>query len=315
MTTEPNVWVHRWAVLTVVATLPLLLLGAEVTTKQVGMVDEQGLRTPWHLFTVPLEQAGLGFVIEHSHRIAGWAVGACAIVLAGLAWALERRRWVRWLAAAALVGVSLQGVLGIFRVNLNALVGPELALVHGCFAQLVFALLVSVAVCTSRGWGVVGPSVPDGGVSLRRLSLLTAVLVYGQLVLGAVVRHKDVALGARAHLLFAFAVAAAAVWLARTAWDHGGRDRRLKAFAVLMLGLLGLQVWLGAEAWLVKFRNPQWNQLQPLSLHAGMLRSLHYLTGSLVFATSVALALHAHRQAAPSAGFAAAPVGRLEGAA
>ena len=37
-------WLHAWAVLTVCAALPLVLLGAEVTTKQIGMVDPQGFR-------------------------------------------------------------------------------------------------------------------------------------------------------------------------------------------------------------------------------------------------------------------------------
>src|SRR5687767_11810716 len=82
-------WLHRWAVLTVCATLPLLLLGAEVTTKQVGMVDAVGFRPPWHMLTVPLRERGLGFVIEHSHRLAGFVVGTCIIVLAVGLWRWE----------------------------------------------------------------------------------------------------------------------------------------------------------------------------------------------------------------------------------
>src|SRR5947207_4057059 len=91
-------WVHWWAVLTVCATLPLLVLGAEVTTKQVGMVDPVGFREPWHMLKVPLRELGLGFVIEHSHRLAGFVVGACVILLAVSFWLGEPRRWVRWLA-------------------------------------------------------------------------------------------------------------------------------------------------------------------------------------------------------------------------
>src|ERR1700746_3344707 len=87
-------WLHRWAVLTACAALPLVLLGAEVTTKQVGMADPQSVRTPWHLFTIAMPELlerGLGYVIEHSHRLAGWLVGACAIVLAvGMAVGVKR---------------------------------------------------------------------------------------------------------------------------------------------------------------------------------------------------------------------------------
>ena len=39
-------WIHWCAVLTVCAALPLLTLGAEVTTRGVGMVDPRGFRWP-----------------------------------------------------------------------------------------------------------------------------------------------------------------------------------------------------------------------------------------------------------------------------
>src|SRR5438270_6171843 len=128
-------WLNVWAVVTVLATVPLLLLGAEVTSRDVGMADQVSLRTPWHILTIDLREYGLGFVIEHSHRTAGWLVGVCTIVLTVSLWLKEPRRWLRRLGMAALVAVIAQGVLGIFRVQLNALFGRHLALVHGCFAQ------------------------------------------------------------------------------------------------------------------------------------------------------------------------------------
>ena len=70
-------WLHYWAILTVVAALPLLLLGAQVTTLGAGMVDQQSVREPWHLFTVsfsvektlPMDVANTGFNITAG---AGW---------------------------------------------------------------------------------------------------------------------------------------------------------------------------------------------------------------------------------------------------
>src|SRR5439155_18446269 len=126
----------------------------------------------------------------------------------------DPRRWMRWLGVAALAGVCAQGLLGIFRIELNALMGKTLALVHGLFAQLVFALLVSVAVLTSRSWLAFraretareAETQTTGG--LRAWSILTACLVFGQLILGGLVRHKDYFLSARAHLLLAFVVVA-----------------------------------------------------------------------------------------------------------
>src|SRR5262249_55947500 len=161
------------------AALPLVVLGAEVTTKQVGMVDPQSVRVPWHLFTIPAGEwlaRGAGYLIEHGHRTFGWLVGTCVIVLALGLWFGARRSGVRWLGWVALLMVSVQGVLGIFRVKLNALAGADLAMVHGLFAQLVVATLVGVAVVTSRDWWREYPSA--GRTDLRRLAALLAVCVY-----------------------------------------------------------------------------------------------------------------------------------------
>src|SRR4051794_5981383 len=109
--------VHCWALLTVIAALPLLFLGAEVTTMGAGMVDERGLRSPWYFFQEFVNERGLDWKIEHGHRQAGWIVGNCVIVLAALTWWLEPRRWVRWLSVAILAAVCSQGLLGIFRIE------------------------------------------------------------------------------------------------------------------------------------------------------------------------------------------------------
>src|SRR5581483_6215596 len=100
-------------------------------------------------------------------------------VLAVGLWCGARRSRVRWLGWLALGMVSAQGVLGIFRVKLNALAGTDLALVHGLFAQLVLATLVGVAVVTAPGWWRTRPVLDDG--ALRRLTLLTAALIYTQI--------------------------------------------------------------------------------------------------------------------------------------
>ena len=104
----PRFW-HCWAVFTVFCALPLVLLGAEVTTKQVGMVDDTPFRAPWYLFTLPLRQIGLGYLIEHSHRLFGFIVGTCSIVLAFGLWLGTRHPLVRWLGWLALARRELPG--------------------------------------------------------------------------------------------------------------------------------------------------------------------------------------------------------------
>ncbi len=308
-------WLHAWAILTVCATLPLLLLGTEVTTKKVGMVDPQGFREPWHLWMVPdVWSRGIGFLIEHSHRLAGFTVGTCIIVLAVGLWRSEPRRWVRWVGMAALAGVIIQGLLGGFRVQLNALVGPRLALIHGCFAQLVFALLVALVAITSRAW--TADVTDEADPKLRRWTLLVACLAYLQIVLGAIVRHTEMAFGPRLHVVGAFVLAISIVLLARMVFERATASRALRWHAGVLVGLVTIQVLLGVETWLAKFTAaPEWPQLQPLADRWQLIPSLHYLAGSFIFATAVVATLHAHRSLAWKVALSREPVGRLEGVA
>ncbi len=147
-----NPWIHRWAVLTAAATFAQLLAGSLVTTLRVGMADPVWPTYPWHLALIDWTEPKAGFLIEHSHRALGYVVGCFIIVL--MVWLLvgQRRRGLRLLGVASLGCVIFQGLLGGVRVLLDKKVGSELAMVHGCFAQIVFALTVTLAVVTSRGW-------------------------------------------------------------------------------------------------------------------------------------------------------------------
>jgi cytochrome c oxidase assembly protein subunit 15 len=286
-------WLHAWAVLTVLVTLPLLFLGAEVTTKDVGMADPQGYRHPWELVQALAESVGFGGLqIEYSHRVAGFTVGICAIVLVAGLWLFERRRWVCWAAMLALALICVQGLLGIFRVNLNELYGRSYAMIHGCFAQLVIAALVSIALFTSRSWTQDHADTP-ASPGLRRWSLLTVLLVYGQLVLGSLVRHRDFQLGSRLHVLGAFVVLGAVLWLIKLTWES---DRRTPlAFSVkVLIALVGLQIMLGTEAWLG--RAMQFYLREPGSMASDWIRSAHYVAGTMIFATSVVIAWKANRR-------------------
>jgi heme A synthase len=310
-------WVHGLAVFTALAALPLLFLGAEVTTKQVGMVDPAWPTQPLYLFVEGTAwERGVGFLIEHAHRLAGWTVGFCAIVLTVGVWRTEPRRWVRWLALAVLVGVACQGILGGLRVRLNAYFGTDLALIHGCFGQLVFSLLVSLAMCTSRHWTENATSVLADSPSLRRWSLLLSSLLVLQLVLGAFVRHRGLAIAQRGHLLVAFAVIAAVTWLVKLIGDNYRSERGLVAAARLLAIVVVLQIALGIEAWMVKFGPMQVMEPGHWLFNRDLVRTCHVLAGAILLATSVVVTLRAHQTAVENAvESVATPVARLEEAA
>src|SRR5438552_469951 len=120
-TAETTRWLHWWAIIAVALTLPLAILGTQVTTHGWGMVDQQGLRSPWYFFDQFFAQQGLDWRVEHGHRQMGWIAGLCVIVLVTGLWLRDSRRAVRWLGVAALLAVSVQGLLGILRIERNAL--------------------------------------------------------------------------------------------------------------------------------------------------------------------------------------------------
>jgi cytochrome c oxidase assembly protein subunit 15 len=287
-------WLHAWAVLTACATVALLALGAVVTTFQVGMADPVWPTYPWHLLLIDWQEPRPGFVIEHTHRLAGYIIGCCVIVLTTGFCLSARRTWLKWLGVAALAGVIVQGLLGGFRVVLHAWLGTNLAVIHGCFAQIVFSLLVSLAVITS-GRFTAEPLADEEASRLRRWSLALSALVFLQLVWGALVRHTNGALAQRVHFLTAFAVVAVAVWLARTILASPTARRRLGR-ALLVLGvLLTLQVMLGVESWMGKFAGNLLPELHKPTIGQAIVCVSHVLVGSFILATSVVLTVLAYR--------------------
>lgn len=277
--------------------MALLALGAVVTTFQVGMADKVWPTYPWHLALIDWTEPNPGFIIEHTHRLAGYIVGCCVIVLTVGLLKSARRTWLKWLGVAALAGVIAQGLLGGFRVLLHVHYGTELKVIHGCFAQMVFSLLVSLAVLTSARAAVMPPPVEEIA-RLRRWSLALTALVFFQLIWGALLRHTNAALAQRMHLMLAFAVVAVAVGFARTASTIPSA-RQLLGRTLFLLGiLLTLQVMLGVESWLGKYAGVLLPEAHKPTIGQAATRVAHVLVGSFILATSVVLTVLLYRPAA-----------------
>jgi heme A synthase len=292
-------WLYRWAVLTVVATVLLLVIGAVVTTFRVGMADPVWPTSPWHLLLVSWDEPKPGFLIEHTHRLAGYIVGCCVLVLALGLWSVRSPGWLKTLGGVSLGAVIVQGLLGGFRVYLNALLGPNLAAIHGLFAQVVFCLLVSVAVLTSPSFRASSLAEASACRGLRRNALLLAVLSLAQLTWGVLIRHLNSPVAQRLHFLFAFGVVAAAAWLASRAAANPEARRLLRGPLILLGILLLAQVSLGVEAWLAKYGSGSLlPELERVSVGQAIIRTAHVLLGSWVLATSVVLTLLTFRPAA-----------------
>jgi cytochrome c oxidase assembly protein subunit 15 len=188
-----NPWPHRVALTTAGATFLLILAGGVVTTTGAGMaVPDWPTTFGYNMFLYPWAKMTGGIFYEHSHRLIGSVVGLLTLALAILLWAVEQKRWVCWLGAAALGAVVIQGVLGGLRV---ILITEQLALLHGVLAHAFLGLVASLALFTSRAWRSPVTPLPVGVAGrLRSWALFVTVATYLQIVLGAVVTHTDTGL-------------------------------------------------------------------------------------------------------------------------
>lgn len=282
-----------------------------MTTTDSGMaVPDWPTTYGYNLFLYPLSTWLAGpwdIFVEHGHRLLGALAGMLTIALLVSLWRSEERAWLRWLGVVALLLVVSQGVLGGMRVVYDL---RALAMFHGTTGPLFLALTVAIAVFTSRSWRQSEAGAQRGQIPL--LAIVTCIVVYLQIVLGAVVRHVPVGsepttfeLAVRFHLFMAAIVSlhiVALVWLVQSA---ARRVRPLGALAGTLAGLLVLQLLLGAGTWVVKFAAPSWapSWLSPgqLAVQDGGWLQTHVITahvavGSLMLATSLALALFAVRR-------------------
>lgn len=298
----PSKMIHRLALLTAAATFPLLFIGGLVTSKGAGLAVPDWPTTFGHnMFLYPWSEMIGDIFYEHSHRLVASVVGLLTILLAFSLWFCERRRWLRWLGALALALVIVQGVIGGLRV---VLLEEALAILHACLAQAFFALTVSLALFTSQEW--VGEprkiELADAGrpfdrlravrelEPLQRLCVLTTAMIYLQGVLGAVVRFTGA--GIHLHLLFAALVALHVALLAARILRFHRNQAKLFRPAVLLGGLLILQLVLGLGSYLVKFTSIG-TFLPPLPVV--ILRTTHVVTGALMLVTSLLLTLRSYR--------------------
>ncbi len=286
---RPYLWLHRFALLTALATFPLLFVGGLVTSTGSALaVPDWPTTFGYNMFLYPLSGMVGGILYEHSHRLLGALVGCLTLILTLWLWLKETRPWLRWLGSLALAAVILQGVLGGLRV---VLLTHTLAIVHACLAQAFFSLLVSIAFFTSPAQPAT-PSDPRvrAPSRLRRLGALTTLFIYTQVVFGAILRHTGACLDA--HLVFGALVALHVIVMTIYVWWNHVEEGALVRPIMLLAGLLMVQLSLGLGAYLVKYTAmaPMATPLVQISL-----TTIHLAVGSVMLATSVVLTLRTYR--------------------
>lgn len=252
---------------------------------------------PWDLF------------IEHGHRLLASLVGLITIALLVSLVRHDSRRWMHVLGVIALVAVIGQGALGGMRVLLDE---RTLAKLHGCVGPAFFAFAMALSVLTSRLWRGDRPREmhPEAG-KLHRLALITTLLAYIQLVLGAELRHVAIAAAPSLfrvtvyfHLLMAAALLMHVLLLAVRILRRHREIGSLKRPAVALLGLILLQIALGGGTWVVKYAWPDWvadyQWAAAYTVYAGSYAQAaivtgHVAIGSLILGVSLMIVLRSLR--------------------
>ncbi len=189
MPAENNRYLHRFACFTAAATLLLICSGGMVTSKGVGLaVPDWPTTFGYNMFFFPVSKWVGGILFEHTHRLIASVIGFLTIILAIWLWRAPVARWIKTLGWVSLGAVVLQGVLGGLRVTL---LKDQIGIFHACLAQAFFGLLVIIALATSPLWHrLTRPMATFPPRFLAFLAVVITGIIYGQLGLGATMRHQ-----------------------------------------------------------------------------------------------------------------------------
>ena len=179
-------WLHRYSILVVIITSLLIFAGGLVTTLGAGLAVPDwplsfGSLNPSGWWRMPMVRE------EHGHRLLGATVGLLTLILC--IWILSKKssKWLRNLGIIALIAVIIQGILGGLRVIDRNI---YFAMVHACLAQGFFCILVTLAWGTSAPWQHELKNRKLKVTFDAILALAVCLSIYGQITLGAIMRHS-----------------------------------------------------------------------------------------------------------------------------
>ncbi|MEM1228661.1 MAG: COX15/CtaA family protein [Planctomycetota bacterium] len=299
----------------VLLTWPMIWVGGLVTTYDAGMsVPDWPGTYGYNLLLYPVSTWLFGpfdLFIEHGHRLLGATIGFIAIGFLIAAWRLDARRWVVALALFVLLAVIGQGILGGLRVTQSA---RTLAMVHGCTATAFFGLCVFAAMVTGPKWMSERLRSESMGNNSRLTKpsflgpILVMFLAYGQLILGAQLRHVSPMTSATGfgHVAATHVTLAFALWLATIIihWTTRRRYSPLANYSMTLIILVGAQIALGIATWIVNYGFPAMLKslpgsdrllLQSKDLIDAAIVTGHVAIGSMIFAVATAFTIRTAR--------------------
>ena len=291
----------------------LVAMGAFTTSIGAGMIFPD-----WPLSNGSLNPNGwlsdLSMFAEHSHRLSAGLMSAITIAIAVWLWRTESRSWLRHLAVASVVLIFIQAFVGGLRVLLehqrinmiDTSVGRLFAMLHACLAQIFVCTLAAIAAACSRSW--VEPKLSANlqvSTDLQGLGVACCALLLTQLGIAAVMRHSFAGLAIPtfpqstpdggwlpqgwdfrvaihfAHRLMALVLTIAIVAFAAKLLRTAKLARGLKLGSLGLIGLLALQIYLGASV--------VWSGRKP------ELTTAHVIVGAVILTTTFLITWFLHR--------------------
>lgn len=262
---------HRLASLTLVVTFVLLLAGGLVHSTGSGLACPDWPLCHGKVF--PPMVGGIKF--EHSHRLIASAVAMLTALTCVALWRCGDRPY-RKLAAGLIIALAVQITLGAITVifHLPMLVSTA----HLALALLFYSTLVALSVQTSAR-GTPGPAGTADGCAAdlapyRSYMLIATIIIYAQMILGALMRHTGTGLACPAfplcdtgwlpvngpqsihflHRVGAVAATAAVVWMWVKLRGAAKSDPELNLYRWAALLATTAQFALGVAAVLTEMR-------------------------------------------------------------
>ena len=257
-----SLWLRRYAVLVACCTFGLVIAGALVAS------NDAALSVPdWPLSwgrLVPTLEGGIRY--EFAHRVAAMLVGLLTV---GLALVMRTR-----LAWAAVAVVLAQAALGGIAVKFVIPAWSTIA--HASLGQLFFAIIVAICVGLYAGFPA----------SWNAPTLICAVALFGQTVLGAGVRYGVIL--PVAHIVGAVLATILAMWAGLSILMQHMDNPKLRRPAMLLLSIVFSQVFLGIAAYMARIVYADAPQPMPMMV---LFTVAHVAVGSLAVGAAVALAM------------------------
>lgn len=192
--TPAPAWLRRFALVVCIATLALIFFGGQVKSHEAGLsVPDWPLTYGENPVTFGISKWTGGIFHEHFHRLFAGCVALATVALAICLYLKESRVWLVVLGFAAVLAVLFQALLGGMTVwyHLPVLVSSSHAILAQTFFLITLTIWYGLSQERAKRLDAIATGTPESLTPLKYGALILIALVYGQLFLGALMRHTE----------------------------------------------------------------------------------------------------------------------------